>query len=122
MGKTGPLLNRASKQVTNNADKAEVLNTFFSSAFTGIAGPQITGSSSYDPCQPSISGERAGLRPKSSTHVNLVPDGIRPRVLREITDVVARPLSIIRKYLKIIFEKGQGMSPMTGRSVCCMQL
>ena len=38
----GPLLNRAGKLVTNNADKAEVLNTFFASVFTGVAGPQIT--------------------------------------------------------------------------------
>jgi len=52
---TGPLLNRAGKQVTNNADKAEVLSTFFASTFTSIAGPQITGTSSYDSmCQPAV--------------------------------------------------------------------
>ena len=44
----GPLLNRAGKLVTNNADKAEVLNSFFASAFTSIAGPQVTRSGSYN--------------------------------------------------------------------------
>ena len=44
----GPLLNRAGKLVTTNADKAEVLSIFFASIFTDVVGPQITGSSSYD--------------------------------------------------------------------------
>ena len=46
-GKTyvGTLLNRAGKQVTNNASEAVVLNTFFAFVFTSIARPQITGSS-----------------------------------------------------------------------------
>ncbi|KAK4806770.1 hypothetical protein QYF61_005566 [Mycteria americana] len=43
----GLLLNRAGKLVTTNADEAEVLSTFFASVFTGVAGPQITRSSSY---------------------------------------------------------------------------
>lgn len=45
-GKT--LLNRAGKLVTNNADKAEIPNTFFASGFVDLAGPQITGTSSYN--------------------------------------------------------------------------
>ncbi|XP_009951836.1 PREDICTED: phosphatidylinositol 4-phosphate 5-kinase type-1 beta-like [Leptosomus discolor] len=45
---TGPLLNRAGKRVTKNTHKAEVLNTFFACVSTGVAGPQITGSSSHN--------------------------------------------------------------------------
>ncbi|PKU48926.1 rna-directed dna polymerase from mobile element jockey-like [Limosa lapponica baueri] len=39
----GPLLNRRSELVTNNAEKAEVLNTFFTSVFTSAVGPQALG-------------------------------------------------------------------------------
>lgn len=41
---SSPLLNRAGKLLTNNADKAEVLKTVFASVFTGVAGPQFTAS------------------------------------------------------------------------------
>lgn len=44
----GPLVNRAGKLVTNSADKADTLNTFFDSVLTAVAGPQSTRSSSYD--------------------------------------------------------------------------
>ena len=36
---TGPLLNRRGELVTNNTEKAEVLNTFFTSVFTNTVGP-----------------------------------------------------------------------------------
>ncbi|KAK4814746.1 hypothetical protein QYF61_026723 [Mycteria americana] len=38
-----PLLNRRGELVTNNAEKAEVLNTFFTSVFTSTVGPQALG-------------------------------------------------------------------------------
>ncbi|KAK4806811.1 hypothetical protein QYF61_005607 [Mycteria americana] len=99
----GPLLNRAGKLVTNNADKAEILSTFFASVFTGIAGPQITGSSSYDSTcvdppvaeEGLVCGLLQGLDPHKSTGL----DGIHPGVLREVADIVARPLSIISEKL-----------------------
>jgi len=37
------LLNRRGELVTNNAEKAEVLNTFFVSVFTSTVGPQALG-------------------------------------------------------------------------------
>ncbi|GAB0179274.1 mitochondrial enolase superfamily member 1 [Grus japonensis] len=40
---TGPRLNRRGELVTNNAEKAEVLNTFFTSVFTSTVGPQALG-------------------------------------------------------------------------------
>ncbi|KAK4807158.1 hypothetical protein QYF61_024278 [Mycteria americana] len=99
----GPLLNRAKKLVTNNADKAEVLSTFFASVFTGVAGPQITRSSSYDNAcvnppvveEGLVCGLLQGLNPHKSTGL----DGIHPRVLGEVADIVARPLSIISEKL-----------------------
>ena len=39
----GPLLNRRGELVTHNAEKAEVLNTFFTSAFTSTVGLQALG-------------------------------------------------------------------------------
>ncbi|GAB0210341.1 hypothetical protein GRJ2_003499900 [Grus japonensis] len=39
----GPLLNRRDELVTNSAEKAEVLNTFFTSVFTSTVGPQALG-------------------------------------------------------------------------------
>lgn len=37
----GPLLNRRDEVVTTNAEKVEVLNTFFTSAFTGTVSPLV---------------------------------------------------------------------------------
>lgn len=93
---TGPLLHRAGNRVTNNADKADVLKT----VFTGIAGLQITASSSYnDVCvdPPVVEGGLVclllqGLNP----HKSMGLGRIHPRVLREVADIiVVRPLSII---------------------------
>lgn len=39
---TDLLLNLAGKLVTSNADKEDILSSFFASAFTGVARPQIT--------------------------------------------------------------------------------
>lgn len=68
----GPLLNRAGKLVSNNADNAEVLNGFFASVLTSIAGPQITGSSSYNACvNPPVMKGWSVASCKGSTHINL---------------------------------------------------
>jgi len=39
----GPLLNRRGELVTDNAGKAEILNTFFTSVFTSTVEPQVLG-------------------------------------------------------------------------------
>lgn len=90
----GPLLNRAGKLVPNDADKAEVLNTFFASVFVGVAGPQITKSSScYNSCvdlpvvkEGLVCSLLQGLRP----HKCMDLDRIHQRALREVVDIVPR--------------------------------
>lgn len=86
----GPLLLRAGKQFINGYE-SEVLYTLFASAFT------TTGSSSYDMCWPPISGGRVvfSLLQGLSPHKSMGLDVIHSRALREISDNVAKLLSII---------------------------
>jgi len=85
------LLSRAGKLATSNADKAEVPNTIFASTITGIAGPQITGSSSYDNAcvNPALTVEGliCSLLQGLNTHTPMGLDRIYPKVLREVADM-----------------------------------
>ena len=89
--------------MTKNQDKAEVLNASFASVFNSKTSCSLG-------TQPFALEDRDGeqnrpciihdeivldLLQKLDTHRSMGPDGLHPRVLMELADVVAKALSII---------------------------
>jgi len=98
----GPLLNKVGVLVTEDAEKAELLNAFFASIFGAKAGPQESQALEVreEACRrddPPLVEEDCVRDHLSNldNHKSMGPDGMRPQLLGELVDVVAEPLSII---------------------------
>ncbi|CAM5108613.1 unnamed protein product [Natator depressus] len=95
----GPLLNEGGNLVTEDVEKANVLNAFFASVFTNKVSSQTTalGSTAWGGGdKPSVEKEvvRDYLE-KLDEHKSMGLNALHPKVLKELADVIAEPLAII---------------------------
>ncbi|CAM5174769.1 unnamed protein product [Natator depressus] len=95
----GPLLNEGGNLVTEDVEKANVLNAFFASVFTNKVSSQIAalGSTAWGGGdQPSVKKEVVwDYLEKLDKHTSMGLDALHPRVLKELVYVIAEPLAII---------------------------
>ncbi|CAM5082501.1 unnamed protein product [Eretmochelys imbricata] len=92
-------MNEGGNRVTEDVERANVLNAFFASVFTNKVSSQTTalGSTAWGGGdQPSVEKEvvRDYLE-KLDEHKSVGPDALHPRMLKELADVIAEPLAII---------------------------
>ncbi|CAM5110091.1 unnamed protein product [Eretmochelys imbricata] len=95
----GPLMNEGGNLVTEDVEKANVLNAFFASFFTNKVSSQTAalGITTWGiDGQPSVEKEMVrDYLEKLDVHKSMGPDELHPRVLKELAAVIAEPLAII---------------------------
>ncbi|XP_050792312.1 myoD family inhibitor domain-containing protein isoform X1 [Gopherus flavomarginatus] len=95
----GPLLNEGGNLVTEDVEKANLPNAFFASVFTSKVSSQTAalGSKAWrGGDSPSVEKEVVqDYLEKLDEHKSMGPDALHPRVLKELVDVIAKPLVII---------------------------
>ena len=100
------------KLTESNADKAEVLNKFFSSVFTteNMENIPVFPSQTESVLESILVTEKMMLDKLKSLNTSKSegPDGMHPRLLKELADILSFPLKILLKNLSTFISRFPG--------------